>query len=155
MGRGVVTESPLCLDTGVWVKFLVVEEPIVESQTATHLVNRGLRGARLVAPSFAWAEVGSVLRKKARQGHLSGVQAGRLWAAFCDLPIEYLNEESLQRRAWEVAERYSLATLYDAAFMACTELAGDAGTTSEFWTADRELVRTLGGQRPSYVRELR
>jgi predicted nucleic acid-binding protein len=150
-----VAEPVVCLDAGVWVKFLVAEEPLPQSQAAARLVLQVLSSGRLVAPSFAWAEVGSVLRKKVRQTLISADQAGQLWEGFCQLPIEYLDDDTLRRRTWELAEQHSLATLYDAAFMACAELApAQEETSREFWTADRELVRTLGRERPSYLREL-
>jgi hypothetical protein len=54
-----------------------------------------------------------------------------------------------------VAAEYDLATLYDAAFLACTEVApGAEEATREYWTADTALVRQLGARKPAYVRQL-
>lgn len=148
-------EGVICLDTVVWIKFLVTEEPLALSDAATLLVHRALTTARLVAPAFAWAEVGSVLRKKVRQAHLRGEEAEELWDRFLQIPIDYLETPELRKRAWEIAERYTLATLYDAAFLASTELAPVSdGALREFWTSDEELLRALGADRPGYVRQL-
>ena len=150
-----VSNAVVCLDSGVWIKFLTLEEPRELGDAATRLVLKGLGGDRLIAPAFAWAEIGSVLRKKLRQGLLQTDQAEALWMRFGELPIEFVELPILRRRAWEMAKQYGLPTLYDAAFLACTELVEAApGTRREFWTADRERVRALGTQRPPYLRQL-
>lgn len=130
------------------IKRLVTEEGSTE---AAVLVARGLAGSELlVAPGWCWAEVGTALRQKVARGLLSAEDAEMLWGEFSELPIEYLGGPELQRRTWEVAKRYALPTLYDAAFLACAELTGAA----ELWTADRALIGHLGAARPAYVREL-
>jgi predicted nucleic acid-binding protein len=150
-----VPEAVVCLDTGVWIKFLVAEEPAELSEAAVRLVLRVLPRERLVAPAFAWAEVGSVLRKKVRQTLLQHEEAEELWTNFGRLPIEFVEAPALCTRAWEIAEEYALPTLYDAAFLACTEVKpAPEGTVREFWTADQELVRSLRVNRPAYLREL-
>lgn len=150
-----MAEAVVCFDTGVWVKSLVAEEPLEQSEAAARLVLRALAADRIVAPSFAWAEIGSVLRKKVRQGFLAADHAEELWARFNSLPIEFTETPAMRAVAWEIAERYALPTLYDAAFLACMEIvAAEHGTTGVFWTADRELLRALGTRRPPYVRAL-
>ncbi len=146
----------LCLDTSVLVKFLTPEGPEEQDKAAERLVVRGVAGdARLVEPAMAWAEVGSVLMKKARMGALLPSEAQDLWGVFMRLPIELVETPGLRRRAWNIARQHSLATLYDAVFLACTELApASEGTVREFWTADKELLRQLGDERPEYIREL-
>ncbi len=151
-----MSEELLCLDTSVLVKFLTPEEPVRESEMAAQLVLRGLTSGRLVAPAFAWAEVGSVLRKKVRQRLLDQEQAEPLWRRFCQLPIEFIEEPRLRRRSWEIANEFGLLGLYDAAFLACTEVAtASAAVSAEFWTADEVLLRHLGNHAPLYVRQLR
>jgi predicted nucleic acid-binding protein len=145
-------EDVLCLDSGVLVKFLVPEEPKELTQAAERLVLRGLLAGQLVAPAFAWAEVGSVLRKKVRQRLLQASQAEALWTRFGQLPIEFVELPELRARTWEIAERYGLLTLHDAAFLACTEVVeAPEPATREFWTADEALLRRLGTNTPSYV----
>jgi predicted nucleic acid-binding protein len=150
-----VHESIVCLDSGVWIKFLVVEEPTSLTDAATRLVRRAISNNRLIAPAFAWMEIGSVLRKKVRQRLIQAQEVAALWTAFGALPIEYLDSPTIRERSWEIASQRGLPTLYDAAFLACTELI-DAPTPAirEFWTADGELVRALEANRPSYLRVL-
>lgn len=141
-----------CLDTSVFIRYLTTED---QADTAMRVVLAALdESSLLVAPAWAWAEVGSVLRKKARDGELQEAEAGGLWRFFIRLSVEFLNEEQLQLRSWELADQYGLSAIYDAAFLACTELAEPATVPREFWTADKAFVRQLGSAVPSYVRLL-
>ncbi|MBI2756073.1 MAG: type II toxin-antitoxin system VapC family toxin [Chloroflexi bacterium] len=148
-------ERVVCLDTSVLVKYLTPDE---QDAAASSLVEEALlEDARLVAPAFLWAEVGSVLRKKLRQRLLEPHEARSLWQAFLWLPIQYVDLPVLRGRAWDLADRYALATLYDAAFLACTEVvAADAGDSvdAEFWTADAVLLKRLEKEPLAYVRRL-
>ena len=49
---------------------------------------------------------------------------------------------------WAIAQQFSLATLYDAAFLAVAEL-----ESAQFWTADESLLNTLTPC-PGYVQKL-
>ena len=139
----------LCLDTSVFIKYLVSAE---YEPLAAALVLEAIKGsARIVVPYFTWTEIGSVLRKKVRAKLISVEQASELFTAFCDLPIEYLDNNILRARAWTLAEQYQLPTLYDAAFLACTEI---VGSSCEYWTADKKLLNQLGKTLPTYVNEL-
>ena len=150
-----MTETVACLDRGVWIKFLVPEVPPELGEAADQVVRQAFGGGRVVAPGFAWAEVDSMLRRKVRQQVLSGRRAEQQWLTYLRLPIEFIDVPALRGRSWEMAERYALPTLYDASFLACTEVAPAAmGATRAFWTTDVALLRSLGASRPSYVRQL-
>jgi len=140
----------VCLDAGVWVKALATEELSVE---AAYVLADSIGNGSLVAPAFCWAEVGSVLRKKVRAQDLSAGEAADAWADFQAMPITFLDTPWLRNRAWDLAERYGQPTLYDTAYLACTEMAG--GMSRTFWTADDRLLAALGNGRPAYVRNLR
>jgi predicted nucleic acid-binding protein len=148
-----VTETILCLDTSILIKALCPDEL---SEAAVQLVRRGFaEEIQIVQPAWAWAEFGSVLRKKARTDILAIDETNVIWQAFCSLPIDYVNSVSLQKRAWQLAQTYQLPTLYDAVFLACTEMAlTSEEATREFWTADRTLLNSLGNAKPDYVRGL-
>jgi predicted nucleic acid-binding protein len=136
----------LCLDTSVWIPYLVPET--YQPQARTLVAEALSLNLRLVAPAFAWAEVGSVLRKKTRMGVITIEEAQGFFQDFCELPIDYIEEEVIRVRAWEIAQQYELSTLYDAAFLACAE-----SVSAEFWTADATLVRQLL-PRPTYLQQL-
>jgi predicted nucleic acid-binding protein len=140
----------VCLDAGVWIKALAAEELSAE---AAHVLADSIVNGSLVAPAFCWAEVGSVLRKKVRARDLSAEEAAEAWRDFRAMPVTFIDTVQLRSRAWDLAERYGQPTLYDAAYLACTEAV--AGSSRTFWTADDALLATLGGERPAYVRHLR
>ncbi len=140
----------VCLDAGVWVKALAAEDLSTE---AAHVLADSIGNGSLVAPAFCWAEVGSVLRKKVRAGDLSPEEATGAWSDFQAMPITFIDTPQLRSRAWDLAERYGQPTLYDSAYLACTEVAG--GSSRTFWTADDALLAALEGGRPAYVRHLR
>lgn len=133
--------SGYCLDTSVWIKYLCPDE---QEDFATELVSNAL-ATRLVLPSFAWAEIASVLRKKVRSNLLTTEEAETLYQAFCQLALEYVDGEKIRSRAWEIAEQYQLLTLYDSVFLAVAEQ-----ESAQYWTADHVLLKKLI-RRPSYV----
>ena len=149
------TQAVFCLDTNVILKVLVREAPVELYRAAVALMVRALTTGRLIAPAFAWAEVGSTLRKHVRRGIIVQREAEIQWARFSRLPIEFVDFPTLRTRAWELAEHYRLPNLYDAAFLACTETFLPSNRSiREFWTADAALLRALALGPPPYVRRL-
>lgn len=137
----------ICLDTSVLVKVLAEEE---DSVKATALIQKVIQdGQLIVLTSFAWAEIGTVLRKKRRNNDLSVQEADDLWLEFRQFPgIEYLSDDSVMDRAYKISRYFDLSTLYDAAFLAVTEIVGEkTGERCEFWTADERLINLLNGRR--------
>jgi predicted nucleic acid-binding protein len=148
-----VTDDVHCIDSGLLIKVLTFEEPHNQLEAATELLAHAFTDGRVVMPSFAWAEIGSVLRKKVRQSVIGAEHAVDIWERVSRMPIEFIETPTLRTRAWEIAARYNLATLYDAAYLACTEVApAGADSIREFWTTDETLVRSLGAEVPAYVR---
>jgi predicted nucleic acid-binding protein len=135
-----------CIDTSVWIPYLVPEP--LQPQARNLITPLLASSVRLVAPAFAWAEVGSVLRKKVRLGAVTSIQAAGFYDDFCQMPVEYLDSDAIRVRTWAITEQFSLATLYDAAFLAVAEL-----ESAEFWTADQSLLNTLR-LCPAYVHKL-
>jgi predicted nucleic acid-binding protein len=140
-----VTEV-LCIDTSVMIKYLCPDEQTPE---AIALITNALtQQTRLVAPCFAWAEVGSVLRKKVRLKLLTSTEAQQLYTAYISLPIDYIDSEILRLEAWQLAEQYGMPTLYDAVFLACAKT-----ESAKFWTADDAMLN-LFSPRPAYIYRL-
>lgn len=132
--------NPACFDSSVLVKLLVAE-PL--SEAAASLVTPD---TQLVAPAFAWAEVGSALRKKLRTAELDERRMRRAWDDFLSLDLHFLQRPALMARAWDLADALSLPTLYDAAFLAAAEQA--PGGPCPFWTADEALLAAAAGRHP-------
>jgi predicted nucleic acid-binding protein len=136
----------LCLDSSVLIPYLTPED---HSDKAEVLILDAISASlRMVAPCFAWAEVGSVLRKKVRRGLLTLDESLACFEDFQQLPLEFIDHADLRAKAWAIASQHDLSTLYDAAFLACAEYCG-----AEFWTADQVLIRSLSPC-PDYVRSL-
>ncbi len=89
-----------------------------------------------------------MLRKKVRLGLITVPQAAGFYDDFCQMPIKYLDNNAVRAKTWQIAEKFALATLYDAAFLAVAEL-----ESAEFWTADQSLFNTLNPC-PAYVHSL-
>jgi predicted nucleic acid-binding protein len=137
----------------VFVKVLVEEE---DSEKATALIQKVIQSGQLIVlPSFAWAEVGTVLRKKRRENKLAVQEADDLWLEFRQFPgIEYLSDDIVMDRTYKISRYFDMPTLYDAAFLAVAEIVEErTGENCEFWTADEKLVNSLGGKK-QYVKLL-
>lgn len=144
----------ICLDTSVLVKLLVEEE---DTQKALSLMEDiVLNGKLIVLPPFAWAEVGSVLRKMQRRNELTADEAEELWVEFSNFSgIEYLSDDKVAERAWKISRHFDMPTLYDSAFLAVAEAVTErTGEICEYWTADEKLINVLGN-RMEYVRYLK
>ncbi len=144
----------ICLDSSVLIKVLVPEE---SSDCAVELMNKILlKRQRIVLPSFAWAEIGSILRKRCMLKQLRETEADELWLEFVHFSgIYYLENKSIIERSWRISRSLDLPTLYDSAFLAVAEIISDeTGSHCEFWTADEKLVRLLKG-RKKYVKLLK
>lgn len=145
----------ICLDSSVLVKVLVPEE---DSDRATALLQKIIESRQvIVLPAFAWAEIGTVLRKKRRKGELTTTEADELWQEFRQFPgIEYLTDDSvIMDHTWKISRYFDFPTLYDAAFLAVAEIIAErTGETCEYWTADEKLVNQLNGRR-EYVRSIK
>ena len=143
----------ICIDSSVFLKVLIIEE---DSNIATELIKMVIAKKKLIVlPAFAWAEVGSVLRKKRRKNDLAAQEADDLWMEFRQFPgITYLEEDAIMDRAWKISRYFDMPTLYDAAYLAVCEVIEErTNEVCEFWTADERLVNSVNGKK--YVKLLR
>ncbi|MHB8986918.1 MAG: type II toxin-antitoxin system VapC family toxin [Eubacteriales bacterium] len=145
--------SYICLDSSVLIKLLAKEEGTDKAASLMEMVVN--EKMTVVLPDFAWAEVGTVLRKKVARELISMEQAETAWESFNSLGvITFINDISVMQAAWRITFREDLPTLYDAAYLAVAEIiTRQNGEECEFWTADERLVKALGG-RKKYVRLL-
>ncbi|AEG58962.1 type II toxin-antitoxin system VapC family toxin [Desulforamulus ruminis] len=137
----------ICVDSSVFVKLFIEED---DSHKAKVLFHKIIEDDQIIVlPAFAWAEIGSIIRKKIRRNELSLREADETWSAFRHFPgILYLEEETIADRAWKISRYFDLPTLYDAAFLAVSEeIQWKTGETCEFWTADERLAQDLKGKK--------
>ncbi|MEW6697300.1 MAG: type II toxin-antitoxin system VapC family toxin [Bacillota bacterium] len=135
--------SLICLDSSVLIKLLVLEE---DSEKADALMQNILEKRQsVVLPSLAWAEVGSILRKKINKKMITQEQAEIAWEAFNNIGIlNYLNDPVIMKSAWQIALKEKIPTLYDAAYLAVAEIISrQSNEVCEFWTADETLIRSI------------
>ena len=127
-----------------------------DSNVATELLQRVIERKQLIVlPAFAWAEVGSVLRKKRRKNDLAAQEADDLWLEYRQFSgITYLEEDAIMDRAWKISRYFDMPTLYDAAYLAVCEIIQEqTNEVCEFWTADERLVNTVKNKK--YVKLLK
>jgi predicted nucleic acid-binding protein len=137
--------SPVCIDASILIK-LVIEEAdsdVVDRRWESWILN----SVQVIAPSLSRYEVTAVLTKKAHDGQLSEALARSALSAALNLEgIEFVDSVDLHLRAWELACRLSLPTLFDAHYLALAEM-----KNCELWTADRRLYNSVKGKL-AYVR---
>ena len=135
--------SYVCIDSSVLIKLLVNEEG---SEEASALMERVINERMtVVLPDFAWAEVGTVLRKKVARKLISSEQAEIAWETFNSFGVlTFINDVAVMRAAWRIADKEKLPTLYDAAYLAVAEIISrQNGEDCEFWTADQGLTNSV------------
>ncbi|WP_449241491.1 type II toxin-antitoxin system VapC family toxin [Desulfoscipio gibsoniae] len=133
----------ICLDSSVLIKLLVRED---DSDKAAYLLDQiAAKQQTIVLPDFAWAEVGTVLRKKVARKLIKIEEAELLWEEFNSLDlIMYINDRAVNQAAWRIAKTENLPTLYDAAYLAvCEIISRQTNEICVFWTADERLVNSL------------
>jgi predicted nucleic acid-binding protein len=146
--------SYVCLDSSVLIKLLTWEE---ESDAAADLMeNIAANELTVVLPSFAWAEIGSVLRQKVFRKEITVEEAEESWRIFIRLRnINYMDSDEVMSAAWRISTEEKLSTLYDASYLAVAEtVEKQSNRVCEFWTADKRLVNSLRGKK-QYVKQLR
>lgn len=137
----------ICIDSSVLIKIFIKEE---DSCRAKVLLKKVVEDNQIILlPAFAWAEVGTIIRKKARAGIITTREADEMWFGFRQLPgIKYLEDELVAHQAWKISRSFDLPTLYDAAFLAVAEtITLKTGDVCEFWTADEKLINSLNGKK--------
>lgn len=131
----------ICADSSVAAKWSFVEE---HSFQARALLRDALaQQDPIVAPPLLPSELANVIRQRMRQGQVQLDAARALLAQFLALPISLQAPETLYERTLVLADAHNLPSVYDAHYVALAELLG-----ATLWTADRRLLRALGGRLP-------
>ena len=145
---------PICLDASVAVK-LLTREP--DSALASALAGRVVAANdHFIAPSLFRYEVANKVWQKVRRGTID-VATGRTVLRDLDrVQIRYLEASSLATVAWSIAAQLAIPSMYDAHYLAASQLTG-----APLWTADRRLanvaadwsgeLRLLGRDAPDHV----
>lgn len=131
--------GPAVIDASVGLKW-VLPEP--GSAAAVSLRGRLVEaGAPVYVPDLFWLEAGNALWRRTRGAEpvLSAEEARELLEALRLAPLRSEPSGPVSGRALEIALATG-ATVYDAAYVALSELRG-----ARFWMADARLAGQLGG----------
>ena len=132
----------IVVDASIAAKCLFPEE---HTEQAVDLVDATLAaGERIVAPPLLWIEVANILRQRMRRAGLTLAQALDLFDRFQEIPINSQSPSGLSRRALVLADRYQLAAVYDAHYVALAEMIG-----ADVWTDDQRLLRAVRNKVPA------
>lgn len=128
----------ICVDASVAVKWLFDEEHSDEAHALLEAAERA--SVPLIAPPLLLSEVANAIRQRQRSGELGIVEARNFLARFRALPVTIHWPDDLLDQALTVAHTHDLPAIYDAQYVVLTQMTG-----ADFWTADRRLLRSLGG----------
>jgi predicted nucleic acid-binding protein len=112
---------------------------VVDATAALHLAESDMEvsGAhKLLAPTILRSQALSMLHEAVHRDEVPADIARSRLARIGRMPIRYLGDAVLRRRAWDLADQLGWATTYNAEYLALTQLQADA-----FVTLDAELAR--------------
>jgi len=137
-----VTDGPsaICVDNIVLVRVLT---GTARPETIDEWVSWEDSGRRLVAPSLMHFELCNALHQYTRVGQISAETVGELIADALAMPIEIVDDDRLHMEALAAAERFGIASVYDAHYLALAERRG-----IDLVTADAALHRRVTAAAP-------
>lgn len=128
--------SQVCVDASVALKLFLDEE---DSDLANALWASWVEtDIQIIGPHHLAYEVVSVIRNHVYRDNIDA-EAGRLaMEAFQAQEVMLLHPDTLIERAWRLAHRFNRPTVYDAYYLALSELVG-----CDLWTSDRRLYHAV------------
>jgi predicted nucleic acid-binding protein len=132
-----MTSSQVCVDAGISLKRVFIDEPDGELVRALWAEWHSRR-ISVIAPTLWAYEVTSVIRNKVHRGGLAPELEEDALLAVHQLPLRLLAPEGLHRRASEIARQFGQPAAYDAHYLALAQMHDCA-----FWTADQRLFNTV------------
>jgi predicted nucleic acid-binding protein len=116
---------------------------VVDDTAVHYLASEGIslsRGHKLLAPTILKSQTLSALHEAVHRGEIPVDVARERLAQIARMPIRYLGDAVLRRRAWDLADQLGWASTYKAEYVALTQLQADA-----LVTLDAELARSVEG----------
>lgn len=127
------------VDSGILLSTVLIEK---YTQNARSLVNEWDKNSvQLSAPILFQYEIVAVTRKSVYQNRLTLEEASRVRDRLLSYPIQFHLDDSLLKRAFELATQLNRPTAYDSQYLAVAERLG-----CEFWTADERLYNAVTAQ---------
>src|ERR1700677_4164906 len=116
---------------------------VVDAGAVLHLVSTGVevKGVhKLLAPTLLRSQTLSILHEAVQRIEIPVEVARERLKRIGRMPIRFLGDAVLRRRAWDLAGQLGWASTYDAEYVALTQLQADA-----FVTLDAKLARNVRG----------
>jgi len=125
-----------CVDASVLVSWLV---PSQRSAAVVEVWQGFIQGRdEFVAPPLLYPECLSAIRRLSNRDLLTAAEARGLAEDALALNITTSRPEGLYQRAYDLAERYRLSTVYDCCYLALAET-----LSCEMLTLDQRLYKTV------------
>jgi predicted nucleic acid-binding protein len=132
------TVSWVVADSGIFLAAALTEEYTLQ---ATSLIEMWQKSSfQIAAPTLFQYEVVAVMRKSVHRGRLTDKDAIYQRDLLLAYPIQYMLDEKLLKRAYEIATLYNRPTAYDSQYLAVAER-----LQCDFWTTDERLFNSLTG----------
>lgn len=116
---------------------------VVDCGAVLHLAREALpipAEHRLLAPTLLRSQTLSRLHEAVQEGRIPQATARERLRRIQAMPIRYLGDGALRRRAWDIAERLGWPETFEAEYVALTQLQADA-----LVTLDSDLARRVEG----------
>jgi predicted nucleic acid-binding protein len=139
--------SQVCVDASFALKLVLEEEGSDAAQALWTAWSA--QDVEIIAPCLLIFEATSAIRNHVYRREISAEAGQAAFDAFLAQEITLQHPDSLDKRAWELAEQYNRPTAYDASYLALAESAG-----CELWTADGRLCEAVCDALP-WVKSLR
>src|SRR5262245_66685291 len=128
------------VDANILIAFGLADEPL-NTQARQLLSVWRTNGERLTAPRLFRSEITAVIRKVVYQGRMTPEQGRIMLSQLLIYPLEFHEDETLLKEAYELAVRFNRPRAYDTQYMALAER-----LNCDFWTADERLVNSTQSQ---------
>ncbi len=122
------------VDSGLTIKWMIAEPYTIEARALRDDCLR--QRIPMIAPMLLGYEVASVLRRKTRDGEITGAAAKLALADIVRIVTLLPFDHALTEMAMDLAAATGQKLAYDAQYLALTERAG-----TDFWTADERFIK--------------
>jgi predicted nucleic acid-binding protein len=122
------------VDSNILIAFGLADEPL-HRQANDILSAWQTAKEQLTAPRLFRSEITAVVRKVVYQQRMSPEQGRVMLSRLLVYPVDFHEDDSLLKEAYELAVRFNRPRAYDTQYMALAER-----LDCEFWTADERLV---------------
>jgi predicted nucleic acid-binding protein len=131
----------IVLDASVALKVVLDEEHREQTQA---LVGRCMHdGAPLLCPPLMPGEATNALHQRVRRNTITHEEGQSALQILLSFPFQRSEPEGLYQQAYAFAHTHQVRSIYDALYVVTAQLLG-----LELWTADRNLLNSLGSAAP-------